>query len=61
MWLNANEEMLAGYADPDASYPDADSDATYLNKGYADTDLCISELYPCTVPVNKKKKNCNSL
>ena len=24
----ANEEMLAGYADPDASYPDADPDAT---------------------------------
>ena len=21
--MNANEEMLAGYADPDASYPDA--------------------------------------
>ena len=28
MSLNANEEMLAGYADPDASYPDADPDAT---------------------------------
>ena len=26
--LNANEEMLAGYADPDAKYPDADPDAT---------------------------------
>ena len=26
--MNANEEMLAGYADPDASYPDADPDAT---------------------------------
>ena len=26
--LNANEEMLAGYADPDAGYPDADPDAT---------------------------------
>ena len=25
---NANEEMLAGYADPDAIYPDADPDAT---------------------------------
>ena len=23
-----NEVMLAGYADPDASYPDADPDAT---------------------------------
>ena len=28
MSLNANEEMLASYADPDASYPDADPDAT---------------------------------
>ena len=26
--LNANEEMLVGYADPEASYPDADPDAT---------------------------------
>ena len=26
--MNAKEEMLAGYADPDASYPDADPDAT---------------------------------
>ena len=24
----ANEEMLPGYADPDAGYPEADSDAT---------------------------------
>ena len=24
MSVNANGEMLAGYADPDASYPDAD-------------------------------------
>ena len=23
MSVNANEEMLAGYADPDAGYPDA--------------------------------------
>ena len=28
MPMNANEDMLAGYADPDASYPDADPDAT---------------------------------
>ena len=28
--MNANEEMLAGYADPDASYPDADPDAKYF-------------------------------
>ena len=26
--MNANEKMLAGYADPDASYPDADPDAS---------------------------------
>ena len=26
--MYANEERLAGYADPDASYPDADPDAT---------------------------------
>ena len=26
--MNANEEMLAGYSDPDASNPDADPDAT---------------------------------
>ena len=28
MLMYANEEMLAGYADSDASYPDADPDAT---------------------------------
>lgn len=28
MSLNANEETLAGNVDPDASYPDADNDAT---------------------------------
>ena len=28
MSMNANKEMLAGYADPDAGYPDADPDAT---------------------------------
>ena len=28
MPLNGNEEMLAGYAYPDAGYPDADPDAT---------------------------------
>ena len=26
--MNANEELLAGYANPDVSYPDADPDAT---------------------------------
>ena len=30
MSMNANEEMLAGYVDPDAGYPDADPDATLL-------------------------------
>ena len=44
--MNANEVMLAGYANPDASYPDADPDTTLLlnlNAGYADTDayVCI--------------------
>ena len=41
--------MLAGYADPDASYPDADPDATFLNTGYADTDadLCIRIMSLC--------------
>ena len=28
MFMNANEEMLAGYADPNAGYPDTDPDAT---------------------------------
>ena len=28
MSMNVNEEMLAGYADPDAGYPDADLCAT---------------------------------
>ena len=26
--MNANEEMLAGYADPNAGYHDTDTDAT---------------------------------
>ena len=26
--MNAYEEIFAGFADPDASYPDADPDAT---------------------------------
>ena len=28
MSVNANKEMLPGYADPDTGYPDADPDAT---------------------------------
>ena len=47
--MNANEVypwMLAGYADPDASYPDADPDATWF-----EYRLCfyVSELCPCAV------------
>ena len=38
--MNANEEMLAGYADPDASYPDADTDY-------------VSELCSCAVICQK--------
>ena len=47
MLLNANEEMLAGYADPDATYPDPD--ATYLNTCCTDTDadLCIRIMSLC--------------
>ena len=39
--MNVNEEMLAGYADPDASYSDADPDAT--QKGHcndSEVNLC---------------------
>ena len=39
--------MLVGYADPDAGYSDADPDATLLNTGYADTDLCIIIMSLC--------------
>ena len=44
MSLNANEEMLAGYADPDA-----DPDALNLNTDYADTDAdsCIRIMSLC--------------
>ena len=43
--MKANEEMLAGYADPDAGYPDN------LNTGYADTDadLCIRIMSLCCI------------
>ena len=41
--MNANEKMLAGYADPDASYPDADPDY-------------VSELCSCAVSVQYAKK-----
>ena len=33
MSVNVNEEMLAGYADPVASYPDADPDAALFEYG----------------------------
>ena len=35
--MNANEEMLAGYAEPDAGYPDAVPMLLILNTGNADT------------------------
>ena len=45
--MNASEEMLADNAD--ASYLDADLDATNLNTDYADTDadLCIRTMSLC--------------
>ena len=47
MSLNANEEMLAGNADADASYPDVDPRLLNINAGYADadTDLCIRIMF----------------
>ena len=30
IYMKGNEEMLAGYADPDTSYPDADPDVTWF-------------------------------
>ena len=45
MPMNVNEEMLAGNADVDASYPDANPDATYFNTGYSDTDICIRIMF----------------
>ena len=36
MSMNDNEEMLAGYADHDAGYPDADPDAGYPDASYPD-------------------------
>ena len=47
--MNADEEMLAGYADPDASCPGADLMLLNLNTGYADTDadLCIRIMSLC--------------
>ena len=47
--MNAYEEMLAGYADLDAGYPDDDPDALNLNTSYADTDAdsCIRIMSLC--------------
>ena len=49
MSVNAYEEMLVGYDDPDAGYPDADPDVIYLNTDYTDTDadLCIRVMSLC--------------
>ena len=43
MSVNANEKMLAGYADPDAGYPNADPDAGYPN---ADPDASSLDADP---------------
>ena len=53
MSVNANEEMLAGYADPDAGYPDAYPNVTW----YADTDadLCIRIMFLCCTCKNTNK------
>ena len=40
--MNANEEMLAGYADPDASYPDSDLDEYESSTGV--TYICAIKL-----------------
>ena len=38
MSVNAAKEMLAGYADPDAGYPNAGQMLLNLNTGKSDTD-----------------------
>ena len=47
--MNANEEMLAGNADPYANYPNADPGVLNLNTCYADidADLCIRIMSLC--------------
>ena len=47
--MNAYEEMLAGYADPDVRYPDVDN----FNAGYADADLCSKIMSLCCIMFNK--------
>ena len=45
MSVNAYEKIFAGYADPDAGYPNADPDSMLLNLNTSnadtDADLCI--------------------
>ena len=49
--MNDNEEMLTGYADSDANYPDAELMLLNLNTGYADADadLCIRIMPFCCI------------
>ena len=42
MSVYSNEEMLAGYADHDAGYPESDTDA-----------VNVSKLCPCAVSIKK--------
>ena len=44
--MNSYDEMLAGYADPNASYPDADPDST-TGCADIDADLCIRSMSLC--------------
>ena len=46
--------LNTGYTDPDPGFPDADPDANYLNKGYADTDadVCNKIISLCCTKCN---------
>ena len=63
--MNANKEMLAGYADPDASYPDADPDATliiWIQVMLILMLIYVSELCPCAVmKCDSVISQCNTL
>lgn len=45
--MNSNQYMFAGNADTDASYPDADPDASKYDYIYTDTDLCVRIMSLC--------------
>ena len=53
--MNANEEMLAGYADPDASYPESDLDEYESSTGV--TYICAIKLSILIIPILIKYKN----